>query len=873
MGGCLIVEAPGGVGPIDLPGDLAVTAVRATGTERLLAYAALAELCTPLMGHVERLPPVQATALKGALAVGPPSGDALAVATAFRSLLHLAAEEAPLLVVVEDAHLLDLGSSAALAFTARRLGPAAIGVVITQDVRAVERLDVVGAERVILTAGLIPPSSPAEVDLDEAIARARARGSAADLAVAFEALATAASGAARGQALLDAGRAWLDAGRPKRAMSSASVAMTATDDDALTARCELLIGRAATAYGQGAHGAAHLEAAIAGAGDQAPDVAAEARLLLAIRALFSGDVERAGALIQAAQRDLERGGERAAPLLHGLLRAGEAALAMAIGRPADVAPVTGMLAELTSDLGAVADLSLVVATVAMPLTWMERYDEAADLLGRIVDALRAKGANGALPMPLCALAVVERRAGRPTRSLVLAAEAADLARRVGDRGALLFAECELANAHSLFGDVERCRLAANFVLSSGTKGTYRTSALSALATVELWAGDPAIVVELLEPLLGASSLGQSVTLFHPTLITAYAALGRFDDARTLLMRLVDGNPRADRRLSGVIRRCEALLAPAEERDQRFAEAVAAFEGQPLNQGLTRLLYARRLMADGCLGPAAALLHELSSETDENLLGVARAARLSLTRMGLVASTGDPAWARLDLASLEVALASTEGTPALALADRLHLSPPEVEGISRAVMAAMGDSPLAEEPAGRRLSPPAGADDAPRRVEIRLLGGLAILVDGRPVRVPAGAPATLVALVALRRAVHYEEVVDVLWPDVAVEVARRRLRNVLTRVRAAAGAILVREGPRIELAAQVVVDHHELDAQVRRALALPAGPERMALLEAAMDADRGPLLPEVLYEDWADAARSRAEQRSQDLERAVTAARR
>ena len=600
-------------------------------------------------------------------------------------------------------------------------------------------------------------------------------------------------------------------------------------------------------------------------------MAAEARLLLATRALFSGDVERAEALIHAAQRDLERGGERAAPLLHDLLRAGEAALAMAVGRPADVAPVTGMLAELTSDLGAVADLSLVVATVAMPLTWMERYDEAADLLGRIVDALRAKGANGALPMPLCALAVVERRAGRPTRSLVLAAEAADLARRVGDRGALLFAECELANAHSLFGDVERCRLAANAVLSSGTKGTYRTSALSALATVELWAGDPATVVELLEPLLGASSLGQSVTLFHPTLITAYAALGRIDDARSLLLRLVDGNPRADRRMSGVIRRCEALLAPPEERDQRFAEAVAAFEGQPLNQGLTRLLYARRLMADGCLGPAAALLHELSSETDENLLGVARAARLSLTRMGLVASTGDPAWARLDLASLEVALAATEGTPALALADRLHLSPPEVEGISRAVMAAMGDSPLADEPAGSR--PSAGADDAPRRVEIRLLGGLAIFVDGRPVRVPAGAPATLVALVALRRAVHYEEVVDVLWPDVAVEVARRRLRNVLTRVRAAAGAILVREGPRIELAAQVVVDHHELDAQVRRALALPPGPERMALLEAAMDADRGPLLPEVLYEDWADAARSRAEQRSQDLERAVTAARR
>jgi DNA-binding SARP family transcriptional activator len=130
----------------------------------------------------------------------------------------------------------------------------------------------------------------------------------------------------------------------------------------------------------------------------------------------------------------------------------------------------------------------------------------------------------------------------------------------------------------------------------------------------------------------------------------------------------------------------------------------------------------------------------------------------------------------------------------------------------------------------------------------------------------------VALLALRRAVHVEELTDVLWPDAPPDVARRRLRNVLTRVRQAAGPILLRQGERIELAAEVVVDHHVLETQARQALATPAGPERVAALEAALALDQGPLLPELIYEDWAQLARSRAEVRHEELAEALERAR-
>ena len=98
--------------------------LRAVGveSEMELPFAGLHQLCAPLLTGLERLPPPQRQAL--ATAFGVSSGarpDRFLVGLALLSLLSDAAEEQPLLCLIDDAHWLDQSSAQVLAFVARRL--------------------------------------------------------------------------------------------------------------------------------------------------------------------------------------------------------------------------------------------------------------------------------------------------------------------------------------------------------------------------------------------------------------------------------------------------------------------------------------------------------------------------------------------------------------------------------------------------------------------------------------------------------------------------------------------------------------------------------------------------------------------------------
>src|SRR4051812_20479106 len=98
--------------------------IRAVGVEpeRELAFAALHQLCAPLVGLLDRLPVPQRDAL--AITFGLRDGaapDRFLVGLAELSLLSEAAQERPLLCVVDDAQWLDRASAEMLAFVARRL--------------------------------------------------------------------------------------------------------------------------------------------------------------------------------------------------------------------------------------------------------------------------------------------------------------------------------------------------------------------------------------------------------------------------------------------------------------------------------------------------------------------------------------------------------------------------------------------------------------------------------------------------------------------------------------------------------------------------------------------------------------------------------
>ena len=97
---------------------------RAVGveSEMELAFAALQQLCAPMLDRLDRLPVPQQEALGVAFGLrGGNAPDRFLVGLAVLSLFSEVAEEQPLVCVVDDAQWLDLASAQALVFVARRL--------------------------------------------------------------------------------------------------------------------------------------------------------------------------------------------------------------------------------------------------------------------------------------------------------------------------------------------------------------------------------------------------------------------------------------------------------------------------------------------------------------------------------------------------------------------------------------------------------------------------------------------------------------------------------------------------------------------------------------------------------------------------------
>lgn len=127
--GVLVLRGEAGIGKTALlewavaaAGDFRVHRIRGWEPEQELAFAGLAQLVLPHRDRLDELVPAQARALRGAVALGPAeAADRFSVYAATLGLLGLLADEAPLLLVIDDAHVLDAPSAEALAFSCRRL--------------------------------------------------------------------------------------------------------------------------------------------------------------------------------------------------------------------------------------------------------------------------------------------------------------------------------------------------------------------------------------------------------------------------------------------------------------------------------------------------------------------------------------------------------------------------------------------------------------------------------------------------------------------------------------------------------------------------------------------------------------------------------
>ncbi|MFE7509116.1 AAA family ATPase [Promicromonospora sp. NPDC057488] len=136
-GGALVLRGEAGIGKSTLLEHVEEAAagyrvVRASGAqlEADLPFAALHQLCLPLLGHLAELPAPHREALSGAFGLTDAAPGVLHVGLAALGLMAAAARERPLLCLVDDAQWLDADSAGAIAFLARRVSAEPVAIVL-----------------------------------------------------------------------------------------------------------------------------------------------------------------------------------------------------------------------------------------------------------------------------------------------------------------------------------------------------------------------------------------------------------------------------------------------------------------------------------------------------------------------------------------------------------------------------------------------------------------------------------------------------------------------------------------------------------------------------------------------------------------------
>jgi DNA-binding SARP family transcriptional activator len=144
------------------------------------------------------------------------------------------------------------------------------------------------------------------------------------------------------------------------------------------------------------------------------------------------------------------------------------------------------------------------------------------------------------------------------------------------------------------------------------------------------------------------------------------------------------------------------------------------------------------------------------------------------------------------------------------------------------------------------------------MRVRLFGGFDVVTEAAVVAVPPGAEASLLGRVAVLGARHVSELVDDLWPETPEDVGRRRLKNVLSKLRSRVGPVVTRRGDVCSLAPGVAVDIVEFEVAAVAALASARAGESGAesACRSALGLYGGELLPDLRYHDWTLAVRLR-----------------
>jgi len=150
------------------------------------------------------------------------------------------------------------------------------------------------------------------------------------------------------------------------------------------------------------------------------------------------------------------------------------------------------------------------------------------------------------------------------------------------------------------------------------------------------------------------------------------------------------------------------------------------------------------------------------------------------------------------------------------------------------------------------SSPQHAHPVEALVQIRLFDRFEVVVNGAPLPLASGHLSTLVKVMVMNHGhMVIDQVIDVLWPDTNLTQGRKRLRNVLNRLRDAGLDIIVREGEALTLMDGVASDFQRASQLADAALQPRAS---AAVIAAGIAANERELLAGDRYEEWAEQAR-------------------
>jgi DNA-binding CsgD family transcriptional regulator len=348
---------------------------------------------------------------------------------------------------------------------------------------------------------------------------------------------------------------------------------------------------------------------------------------------------------------------RARELMDGTLEPFEAAFRIAhvlimAGRTAEGG---ALVAEVVATVRRSGNATAAV-NIAQPCIWLERYEDARELLTSAAFTLRSQDALWMLGHALVTRAELERRLGDLTSARLAAAEALALAEQLAEPMQeaealvqLAAIEAELAQPVECVAHAQRAARLAE--ARECGKGELIALGAAAQGRLALAAGRPAEAIAHLElaaaRVLGRGVLDPAIAPWLPDLVEASVRDGRVEQARTLYEWLAEHAASCERAWARrAALRCAVLIEDTPMTRERLA-AVLADEAEP-----SRLQAGRNWLV---LGSA------------QRRAGERAAARESLGRAhAIFAGVGARAWAERAAGELRSVgartAAPTEGDP-------------------------------------------------------------------------------------------------------------------------------------------------------------------------------------------------------------------